>query len=238
MFTALFIWKILLPSFMRGWPPVPVSLIAVFILTSVIIFSIAGVTRKGMSAFLGAVAGIAITCVLSVGFSYLFKIHGAVRPFSEALLYTGFPYMNLTGIFLSGIFIASSGAVMDVAMDISAAVNEITEKKPDIEFIELFRSGLEVGKAVIGTMTTTLLLAYSGGYSAMFMLFIAQGTPLINILNVQYVSAEILHTLVGSFGLVSVAPLTAFISAMIFTRKREYEIQAESNTVIVDNLTT
>jgi uncharacterized membrane protein len=67
----------------------------------------------------------------------------------------------------------------------------------------------------MGTMTTTLLLAYSGGYIALLLVFMAQGTPIINILNLKYVSAEILHTIVGSFGLVTVAPLTALISGTL-----------------------
>lgn len=83
---------------------------------------------------------------------------------------------------------------MDVAMDIAAALHEIKEKAPDISMGELVKSGLEVGRAVLGTMTTTLLLAYFGSYASMFMLFIAMGTPVMNI----NVSAEIMHTLGSS----------------------------------------
>jgi uncharacterized membrane protein len=79
-------------------------------------------------------------------------------------------------------------------------------------------------------MTTTLLLAYSGGYTAMLMVFIAQGTPLINVLNITYVSAEILHTLVGSFGLVLVAPLTALIGGIAYNRTVAEEAGIEEET--------
>jgi uncharacterized membrane protein len=67
-------------------------------------------------------------------------------------------------------------------------------------------------------MTTTLLLAYSGGYIALLMVFMAQGVPVANLLNLNYVAAEILHTLVGSFGLVTVAPFTALTGAFIYTK--------------------
>lgn len=220
IFAVLYLWKILLPAYLRGWDPVLVSLFSIMLLTGVIIFSIAGLSRKGLSAFLGSMSGIVITCALSLIFAKYFKIHGAVQPFSEPLLYTGFPFLNLTGLFYSGIFIASSGVIMDVSMDIAAAMHEIKEKSPDIGLKDLTRSGLEVGKAVLGTMTTTLLLAYFGGYSSMFMLFISMGTPVINIINIQYVSAEIMHTLVGSFGLVTVVPFTALIGGWIFTRAK------------------
>jgi uncharacterized membrane protein len=105
---------------------------------------------------------------------------------------------------------------MDIAMDISAAMKEVYDKHPAISLNDLIHSGFNVGRAVIGTMTTTLLLAYSGGYTTMLMVFLAQGTPMVAIFNLTYVSAEILHTLVGSFGLVLVAPFTAVIAGLVY----------------------
>jgi uncharacterized membrane protein len=104
---------------------------------------------------------------------------------------------------------------MDIAMDIGASMEEIVLHKPEVSRKELIRSGFSVGRAVVGTMTTTLLLAYSGGYTALLMVFMAQGTPGINIVNLGYVAAEILHTLVGSFGLVLVAPITAVVGGFL-----------------------
>ena len=218
VFTGLAIWKILLPAILYGYDPILVSLGVVTLLTAVIIFLIGGISKKGLVAFLGAFSGVAVTCVLSLVFGGAFHIHGAVKQFSETLLYSGFPHLDLYKIFLSGIFLASSGAVMDIAMDIAASMYEVKQNHPKISTGNLILSGLTVGRAVVGTMTTTLLLAYSGGYTAMLMVFIAQGTPLINVLNITYVSAEILHTLVGSFGLVLVAPLTAMIGGLLYNR--------------------
>jgi uncharacterized membrane protein len=227
-FTALMIWKVLLPGFLRGWDPVLSSLSIVLILTAVIVFLVGGLSRKGLAAFLGATLGVLFTCGLSLAFGGAFRIHGAVKPFSETLLYSGFPHLDLTAIFLGGIFLASSGAVMDLAMDIAGALWELAEKRRDLSRKELFRSGLSVGRAVVGTMTTTLMLAYTGSYSSLLLVFIAQGIPLANVLNMQYVSAEILHTLVGSFGLVTVAPFTAAVSAFLFTPEAVTEREAVS----------
>jgi len=221
LFTGIAIWKLLLPGLLKGFSPIPLSLGIVALLTSVIIFLVAGTNKKGMVAFFGAMSGIAITCFMAIFFGKLFNIHGAIKPFSETLLYSGYSYLNLTEIFLAGIFISSSGAVMDISMDIAASQAEVYQQNPNISAKELRSSGFSVGKAVVGTMTTTLLLAYSGGFSALLMVFIAQGTPMINILNLNYVSGEILHTLVGSFGLVLVAPFTAIIGAWVFTRRKK-----------------
>jgi uncharacterized membrane protein len=81
------------------------------------------------------------------------------------------------------------------------------------------RSGLRVGRAVTGTMTTTLLLAYSASHICMFMVFLAKGLPASNLLNAPFVAAEVLNILVGSFGVVAVAPCTVAISALLYRKK-------------------
>lgn len=215
IFAALAVWKILLPGMLLGWNPVLLALLITMALSLVIVFLVAGLNAKGLTAFCGSMAGITLTAALALVFGKLFSIHGAVRPFSETLLYSGLGHLDLTSIFIGGIFLASSGAVMDLAMDIASAMHEVREANPGITRLALVRSGNAVGRMVTGTMTTTLLLAYTGSFSTMLMVFIAQGTPIVNVMNIQYVAAEALHTLVGSFGLVLVAPLTAFFGGFI-----------------------
>lgn len=141
-------------------------------------------------------------------------------PDAESLLYSGFQHLDLTAIFMSSIFIGASGAMMDLSVDITSAVQEVVEKKPEIGWREAARSGMNVGRAAMGTMTTTLLLAYSGGYITLLMVFMAQGTPADHILNYKYVAAEVLDTVVGSFGLVTVAPFTALVAGIMLTRRK------------------
>ena len=218
--TVLCIWKILVPLYLKGVNPVGVGMIVTLLLTGIIISLVYGFDRRTVSAVLGAAAGLLVTAVLGIFFTKAFKIHGAVMSYSESLLYSGYQDLNLTEIFMASIFIGSSGAVMDLAVDITSAVREVVDKKPDISRWEAVKSGINVGRAAMGTMTTTLLLAYSGGYIALLMVFMAQGTPLYNIFNYKYVSAEILHTLVGSFGLVTTAPLTALTAGMLLTGEK------------------
>jgi len=162
--------------------------------------------------------GVLLTCGLAVWFAKAFHLHGAIRPFAETLLYSGYYNLNLTDIFIASVFIASSGAVMDLAMDIAASMDEIKRKHPEISIGEHVRSGLRVGRAVTGTMTTTLLLAYSSSHITMFMLFMIKGLPAANILNAPFVAAEVLNILVGSFGLVTVAPFTAVVAGFLYRK--------------------
>jgi uncharacterized membrane protein len=221
IFTALMIWKILMPFILKGYDPIFLSLGVVTALNAAIIYLVGGLNKKGTVAFLGALLGIWLTCGLALIFGPILHVHGAVRPFAEALLYTGYSHLDITHIFLAGIFIASSGAVMDLAMDVSSAMNEVILKKPDISFKEAIGSGFAVGRAVVGTMVTTLLLAYSSTYITMLMVFMAQGVPLANIFNMNYVAAEFLNIIVGSFGLVTVAPFTALAGGLIYIKWRQ-----------------
>ncbi len=217
--TVLAIWKVLIPAFLSGHNPLIIGLIITIFLTIAIIMLVYGIDKRSLAAITGSILGTLLTALLSVVMVDVFKIHGAVMPFSESLLYAGYAHLNLTQIFTASIFIACSGAMMDVAVDITSAVDEVVRNAENISRFDAIKSGLNVGRAVMGTMTTTLLLAYSGGFISLLMVFMAQGTPLLNILNLKYVSSEILHTLIGSFGLITVAPFTAIASGLLLGSK-------------------
>ena len=218
--TVLMMWKVLVPCLLRGWNPVLVAMALVLVLTGVILSLIYGFDRRCLAAVSGAALAIAVTAVLGVLFTDLLRIHGAVMESSESLLYAGYQTLDLTRIFMASIFLGSSGAVMDLSVDICSAVYEVVQKRPDISAREAIASGMAVGRAACGSTTTTLLLAYSGSYIALLMVFMAQGTPVEFLLNYKYVAAEIVHTIVGSFGLVTVAPLTALTSGLLLTARR------------------
>ena len=218
---VLMIWKVLVPYSLNGVNPVYLGLGVVLIMAAMTVSLVYGFDRRALASLSGCVLAVAVTCIMGIIFTDLFKIHGAVMSYSESLLYSGYSQLNLTRIFMASIFIGSSGAIMDLSVDITSSISEVVEKKPDITAREAIKSGFTVGRAALSTQTTTLLLAYSGGYIALLMVFMAQGTPLYTIFNLKYVAAEILHTLVGCFGLVTVAPLTAVTSGMLLTRRTD-----------------
>ena len=215
IFSCAVIWKIVVPLCLEGVSPITVCLCAVCVLSAAIIFLVAGLTRKGLAAFAGTMAGILASCVTGYIFSELFKINGAVMPYSQALLYSGFEHLSLPDIYIGAIFLSASGALMDLSMDVSAGMSELLHRNPNLPRAKLVESGFRIGRAVVGTMTTTLLLAYSGGYLTLMMTFSAQGVSPIDFINNPYVASECVKTLVGSFGLVLVAPFTALAGGFI-----------------------
>jgi uncharacterized membrane protein len=229
-FSAIAIWKLLIPALLAGTSPIVASLGTVTILTAVIVFLVAGFTTTGLAAFLGSLLGMAASAILALLVSGPYNLNGSVRPFSETLRFGGFEHLDITQLFLAGTILASSGALMDLAIDISAALEEVHIKRPDLSFKALALSGLSVSRKVTSTMFTTLILAYTGSYTSLLMVFMAQGVPMANFFNISYVSSEIFQTMIGTFGLLSIAPLTALIGAALFTRKKNS--MAKDETIV------
>lgn len=219
--SSLFIiYKFLIPGLLSGKSPLVLTGISLVVITAIIIFLVAGVTKKGMIAFIGTMCGLFITMVLTLVFGAPLRLNGMTAPFAETLLYNGYMDLNMQHIFYAAIVIGAAGAAMDIGMDIAASMEEIKSKKPDIHMRELIESGFNVGKSVVGTMTTTLLLAYSGGYLTLLMLFMEKGSSIERMVNLKIVAAEIMRTLIGSIGLVLIAPITAIIGGWIYTHER------------------
>ncbi len=217
--TVLVLWKILVPFYLKGFNPILAGFIVTAVLTFCILALVYGFDRRLFSSFCGAMLGIGFAAALSVICTKAFHIHGAVMANSESLLYSGYEFLNLTEIFMASVCVGASGSVMDLSVDITSAVNEVVKNCPGISRRNAVKSGLAVARAAMGTMTTTLLLAYSGSCIALLMTFMAQGTPVYNILNNNLVASEIINTVAGSFGLASTAPFTALVAGTVIARK-------------------
>lgn len=234
-FALLSIVKILIPCLLKGIPPLLVALMVGNLLTVMTLLLVAGCNKKAYTAIISSMICSLMTCLLAVVFGDLFKMHGAVMDWSESLLYAGYQNLDLTAIFQAGIYLACSGAILDLAIDISAALDEVIKNNPSVSRVNLIKSGLSIGKSVVGSQTTTLLLAYMGSYITILMVYMAQGTPLMSILNSQKVSSEILHTFVGCIGLVLVSPLTAIICGIVYCPRHHREAGIETSPLIPEN---
>ena len=158
------------------------------ILSALIIFSVAGFNRIAISAFCGTMAGLIITSVASIMLGNMLHLNGMTQPMSQPLLFETSMNLNMLHILYAAVVIGASGAAMDIAMDMAATMDEVQKNNPGISRKELIRSGFNVGNVVIETMTTTLLLAYSGGYLTLLMLFMSRNTSLLQIINMKLVS--------------------------------------------------
>ncbi len=219
VFAFLAIWKLLIPTVLKGANPLLMCTSTLMLLTVVTLPMVSGANKRSLAAIIGSIAAMMITVLISLFMTWYLRIHGSVLEMSESLLYSGFMDLDLTSLFSGVVCLSAGGAIMDLSIDVSAAMWEVKEHAPDTSRKELFRSAMEVGKAGVGTQITTLLLAYMGSYLTLMMVYMAQATPVQNIFASKSIAAEILQTLAGSFGIVLVTPLTALTGMLLFKSK-------------------
>ena len=224
--SAVTVWKLLIPLLLKGLNPMFAAFVTVIALTVIIDLLVAGFTKRCLVAILGSLAGTLVTCFAAVLLTHILKLDGGDLPYVVPLLAQSSMGVDTRSLYIGMVFLANSGALMDLSMDVSVSMEELHLHRPDLSRAALMKSGLTVGRSVLGTMTTTLMLAYSGNYLSMLMYFVGQGTPIGDIVNLKYVSSQLLNTLVGSFGLVVAAPLTALIAGFAYTREKSQLVRS------------
>lgn len=215
--SVVIIWEFLIPALKEGENIFLITIITLILLSALIIFLVAGFTRKGFTAFLGTMSGLFTTASLTFLLGDIFRIDGMSQPFAQSVIFASAMKIDILKIFYAAIVIGASGAAMDIAMDMSATIEELKYHNPNLSRRELVKSGFNVGRSVIGTMTTTLLLAYSGGFLTLMILFLERDMTLLQILNMKMITSEIIKIIIGSIGLVVVAPMTTYIGAFIYS---------------------
>ena len=125
---------------------------------------------------------------------------------------------------ISGIIVGALGACMDVGMSIASALHELSVEGNGMTIKKLIRSGMNIGKDVMGTMTNTLILAYVGSSLTVILMLKGYGFEAYQIANnTQLVLEEVVRAIAGSFGLVITIPITTLVSSVLMG-KRESDL--------------
>jgi uncharacterized membrane protein len=216
VFTAVVVVRILLPGLLEGYDPLLMCTGLAAGIATVTLLLVGGVGIRALAAILGVTLGLTLTTILTLVTGQVLHIQGAASNFAVQLAFAGYSNLNLDRIFYGAVVLAASGALTDIGISVSASMEEVVRANPSLSVRRLIRSGLQVGRAALGTMITTLLLAYTG-YSLFFVLLLrSKQTPLVRILTLNVISAEILRTLVGSTGMIMVVPVTAVVAGLFY----------------------
>ena len=211
MLAFLMIRKVLVPGCLHGLGPLFLSIAVLLFLNCSTILLVSGVGKRSYAAITGSIISDLFICIFGYAVTRCFHLDGAVLPMSESLLYADFTGLNLTGLFIGVMTLSSGGAVMDLSIDAAAAIKEVHD--PSAPALSLFRSGMAVGRAGVGTQATTLLLAYMGNYMSVMMVYMTQATPISNLLTSKAIAAELVQTAIGCTGLILVTPVTAVVAS-------------------------
>lgn len=216
VYTLLCLWLILVPMVLRGADPVLASILIVALTTAASLFLLTGISKKTLCASLGCVGGVAAAGLFAAVSGTISPLNGFNMSEAEELVLRAFDYdLHISGLFVSGILIASLGAVMDVAMSISSACWELRELNPQLSKSELFRSGMNIGRDAMGTMANTLILAFAGSSFNTLLLLQVYDYPFLQVFNTDAIAEELIRGVAGSIGIILTVPLVALLSSQL-----------------------
>lgn len=212
------VFFILIPLTLQGYDALMLAVLVSIFITLVTISLIAGFSRKALSAIIGTIVGVLCAAVIAYLVGNVSLLTGLSGE-DARILYINRPELNFTHIFFASIMIGALGAIMDVGMSIASSVNEIYQANKKATQQSLFKSGMQVGKDIMGTMSNTLILAYVGSSLPLLLLFSLNSFGFMHVINFDFIAAEIIRSISGSFGLLLAIPVTALTSSFLLRDK-------------------
>lgn len=219
IFTLGCIVFMFLPLIYRGFSPILSAVIVIAVTTAATMYFIDGISAKSITAMCGTVGGVVVAGIYAWIFGKVTRISGYNVSDIENLIYVGDQTNIQVGeLLFAGILIAALGAVMDVGMSIAATMQEILLKKPELTAKELFLSGMNVGKDMMGTMSNTLILAFAGGSLNTLVYLYAYDYSARQMINMYSLGIEIMQGISATMGVVLTVPFTSAVGAVLLTK--------------------
>ena len=208
------------PAVLNGYNIYILTIITcIFVIVMTLIIT-NGPSLKSFTTILGCAFGVVVAAFSNVILSKVMHMSGIIDEHSVYLQYlSNGKTVDLKALIFAMTVIGALGAVMDVAMDISSSLSEINYRNPELSFKELYKSGIRIGRDIMGTMANTLVLAYAGSSLCSTLLNITYSSSLLELLNREGVAVELIQSLVGSMAILLTIPLTSIVCAVLYTGK-------------------
>ncbi len=220
--TLACLFFVLIPTLMKGAMTLPAIFLCCAYITVVTLTILGGVQKKTICAMLGTISGTTMAMLFGLFAQYITKISGLRMNDVEPLLQLrqAGSTIGLHGLLVGGIMISTLGAVMDVAMGLSSSLCEVSAANHTLSHKELFRSGMNIGRDMVGTMTNTLVLAFLGSSFTLILYFSTLNLSLHQLLSSSFFSIEMISAIASSIGVILAIPLTALFTSIALTAKK------------------
>lgn len=221
VFTMICIFFIFIPLIIKGMNPIVSSIIIVILSTMVTMISLNGATKKTFVASLSC-----ILCTIVAGLiAYIFGKFNNISTFNTAelqdlLFVSTKTSLKVKDLLFAGILISSLGAIMDTTMSITSSIFEMKDVNNNLSKSQLFISGMNIGKDIMGTMTNTLILAFTGSSINILIIYFMYNMPYIQLINIDLIVLEIVQGLSGGIAVILSIPITAFAASELIGDKK------------------
>jgi len=221
IFTLIVVLFFMIPLIIRGHSPIFMAVVTAALTSMFSIFIVANVSMKSLAAICGTFAGVTIAGIASVLAGRFGHISGMQLEHAEmVILQAGDAIINVPQLLSAGIIIAALGATIDVGMSIAAAVFEMKVVNPELDARRLYKSGMNIGRDIMGTMSNTLILAFAGVSLTVLVLLVMFEFPYIQLINMNLLAIEIIQGISASIGLILTVPVTAALAAILSSDNR------------------
>lgn len=221
IFTCLAIFLVFIPAMLSGHNIYLWSMITCWFIIAMTLLLINGISKKTLCSMIGCVFGVVLTAMLTIIMTKIMNLTGLVDEQSYYLqILDSNKQFDLKAIIFGGIVVGAVGAIMDVAVEISASLLEVYNKAKESEknVNSLLKSGITIGRDMMGTMSNTLVMAYIGNSLSTTILLLSYSGSLIELFNREMIIVELLQILVGSFGLLLTIPFTSLICSIVYCK--------------------
>lgn len=216
--TGLLVAFAFIPAVLNSYPIIPVTIGICLASTLSTILIICGINVKSLSAIIGTLGGLTFAGIIAVLAIKCAPLSGLTDQ-ESIILWSSRPDLSFRSLLVAAMLIGSLGAVLDVGISIASAIEEIKNANSSLSRKELIKAGFNVGKDIMGAMSTTLIMAYIGESIALIML--AANAPLVKLINLNSIATEITAALAGSIGIILCVPITAVVSGYLINYQRE-----------------
>jgi len=221
IFTIGTIILIYIPLILNGFSPILASILVSILSIVVTLLIISGNNKKTYVAIISTSIGVIFSGIIAILFGKFASLTGLSEDSAISLAYIPqYRNLNYQGILFGTILIGAIGAIMDVAISIASSLWEIKEINSNINKNEMIKSGFNIGRDILGSMSNTLILAYVGTTLHLIMLFIVYRVKFIEIINLDSIATEIIRAMAGSIGLIITIPITVLISTFVYIEKK------------------
>lgn len=216
-FSILFFMLILIAAKMD---PIKITFVGCITITYVTLFYINGLNKKTISSLFSVTLVIFITMFITYDIGNNAKIQGFGVEQSETISSLSlYVQLNFSQIVICQVLIGLLGAIIDVSISISSFMYEMYKHDPSISKSSILKSGMNIGKDILGTMTNTLLFAYIGGFMTLIIYFNELHYSMSSIINAKVFCSEVFQILCGGIGIILIIPVTSLITANILYLK-------------------
>jgi len=205
-----------IPMLYKGYSPFWAAVVLVVLSTCITLFLLNGWGPKSISAILGTTLGVVIAGIAANAAGSLAHISGLNSEEAESLLLIASKtHMQVPELLFSGILIASLGTIMDISISIASAIQEVHHSNRNLGPNQLFLSGLNVGHDMMGTMSNTLILAFTGTSLNTLILIYSYNVSYYQLMNMNLIGIEVIQGLSGTLAVILTVPIVAFIASRL-----------------------